>query len=91
MPFCCFEAAFFIPGAESLKDKRMVVRSLKDRCRARFKASVAECADNELWQRCTMCFAIAASDAASADNIRQGIIELLNSETRIELTSLTDF
>ena len=90
MPFRCFEAAFVIPGAASLKDKRMVVRSVKDRIRSRFNVSVAESADNDKWQRCSMCFAVAASDGASAERIKQDIIGFLGSEPRIEVTEIRE-
>jgi uncharacterized protein YlxP (DUF503 family) len=41
-------------GARSLKDKRQVVRSLKDRLRAGFNVSVAELEPGGLWQRATL-------------------------------------
>ena len=40
-----------IPHAQSLKDKRMVVRSLKDRLRGKFNVSVSEVDHQDLWQR----------------------------------------
>jgi len=40
-----------IPDARSLKDKRQVVRSLKDRLRAHFNVAVAELEHQDLWQR----------------------------------------
>ena len=40
-----------IPYAHSLKDKRMVVRRIKDRLRAKFNVAVAEVDHQELWQR----------------------------------------
>lgn len=43
-----------IEAAHSLKDKRQVVRSLKDRLRAHFNVSVAEMDANGLWQRATV-------------------------------------
>jgi uncharacterized protein YlxP (DUF503 family) len=43
----------FISDSQSLKDKRMVVRSLKDRLR-KFNVSVAECEHQDLWQRSTL-------------------------------------
>jgi hypothetical protein len=43
-----------IEGAHSLKDKRQVVRSLKDRLRASFNVAVAELDSNNLWQRATI-------------------------------------
>lgn len=43
-----------IEGAHSLKDKRQVVRSLKDRLRAKFNVGVAELEQSDLWQRATV-------------------------------------
>ena len=41
-----------LPVSRSLKDKRQVLRRLKDRLRSRYNVSVAESADHaELWQR----------------------------------------
>jgi uncharacterized protein YlxP (DUF503 family) len=37
--------------AQSLKDKRQVLRSLKDRLRARFNVAVAELDFQDVWQR----------------------------------------
>ena len=45
------EIDLHIPYAQSLKDKRMAVRSVKDRLRKRFNVSVAEVNHQELWQR----------------------------------------
>ena len=41
----------FIPFAHSLKEKRSVVRSLRDQLRARFNASVSEFGYQDKWQR----------------------------------------
>jgi uncharacterized protein YlxP (DUF503 family) len=43
-----------IEGAQSLKDKRQVVRSLKDRLRASFNVSVAELDASNLWNQATV-------------------------------------
>jgi uncharacterized protein YlxP (DUF503 family) len=43
-----------IEHAQSLKDKRQVVRSLKDRLRASFNASVAELDPSNLWNQATI-------------------------------------
>jgi len=40
-----------IPDAHSLKDKRMIIRRLKDRLRSNFNVSVSETEHQELWQR----------------------------------------
>lgn len=43
-----------IDSAQSLKDRRQVVRSLKDRLRTSFNVSVAELDGAELWNRATV-------------------------------------
>src|SRR5207237_7607938 len=43
-----------IEAAHSLKDKRQVVRSLKDKLRAQFNVAVAELDHTDLWQRATI-------------------------------------
>ncbi len=43
-----------IEAAQSLKDKRQVVRSLKDRLRASFNVAVAELDSSDLWNRATI-------------------------------------
>jgi len=41
----------YIPDARSLKDKRQVLRSLKDRLRGHFNVAVAELDYHDVWQR----------------------------------------
>ena len=43
-----------IEAAQSLKDRRQVVRSLKDRLRAAFNVSVAELDSSGVWNRATI-------------------------------------
>lgn len=43
-----------IEGAHSLKDKRQVMRSLKDKLRVSFNVAVAELEQTDLWQRATL-------------------------------------
>ena len=40
-----------LPDSHSLKDKRSVVKGLKDRLRHRFNVSVAEIGGHDTWQR----------------------------------------
>ncbi|HTN52018.1 MAG TPA: DUF503 domain-containing protein [Anaeromyxobacter sp.] len=40
-----------LPEPGSLKSKRHLIRSALDRVRARFNVSIAEVAENDLWQR----------------------------------------
>ncbi len=51
-----------IEAAQSLKDKRQVVRSLKERLRGSFNVAVAEIENTDLWQRATI-GAVSISDS----------------------------
>jgi uncharacterized protein YlxP (DUF503 family) len=56
----------YLPASQSLKDKRMVLRRLKDRLRA-FNVAVAEVAHQDLWQRAGLgVVTVAASDTSAA-------------------------
>ena len=54
MPIGVLTLELHLPDAHSLKEKRMVVRSFKDRLRARFNVAVAELDHQDLWQRAVL-------------------------------------
>jgi uncharacterized protein len=54
MPVAKLTLELSIPHAHSLKDRRQVVRSLKDKLRHGFNVSVAELDDANLWNRATL-------------------------------------
>ena len=54
MPIAYLTLEIRIEGARSLKDKRQVVRSVKDRLRNSFNVAVAEIDATDLWQRATL-------------------------------------
>jgi uncharacterized protein YlxP (DUF503 family) len=54
MPIAHLTLELRIEGAQSLKDRRQVLRSLKDRLRSSFNISVAEIDPTELWQSATL-------------------------------------
>jgi uncharacterized protein len=51
MPVGLLTLELHIPDARSLKDKRQVLRSLKDRLRGQFNVAVAELDHEDTWQR----------------------------------------
>jgi uncharacterized protein YlxP (DUF503 family) len=51
MPIGLLTLEIHIADAQSLKDKRQVLRSLKDRLRSHFNVAVAELDHQDLWQR----------------------------------------
>jgi hypothetical protein len=53
-----------LPDPGSLKSKRHLVRSAIDRVKAKFNVSIAEVADNDLWQRSVIGVAAVGNDHA---------------------------
>lgn len=64
MPIGLLTLELHLPDAHSLKDKRQVLRSLKDRLRERFNVAVAELEDQELWQHSVVGVVTISRDAA---------------------------
>lgn len=78
--FCAVRLELELPFATSLKDKRQVLRSLKDRLR-RKNVSVVEVDNQDFWQRATVEFALAAIDRRAVDEKRDEVRRaLLNYE-----------
>jgi uncharacterized protein YlxP (DUF503 family) len=51
MPVGLLTLELHIPDAQSLKDKRQVLRSMKDKLRREFNVAVAELEHHDVWQR----------------------------------------
>ncbi|MFQ5537485.1 MAG: DUF503 domain-containing protein [Gemmatimonadota bacterium] len=58
-----------LPGCSSLKEKRSVVRSLKDRLRHRFNVSVSETGEQDVHQRAEITIALVATDRRFAEEV----------------------
>jgi uncharacterized protein YlxP (DUF503 family) len=66
-----------IPAARSLKDKRSVVQSLKERIRHRVHASVAEVDHQDLWQRCALGVAVVSGESRQVDELLQAVRDIV--------------
>jgi uncharacterized protein YlxP (DUF503 family) len=69
----------------SLKDRRRVVNSLKDRIRARFNVSVADVGDQNLWQRAVLVVAVVSNDGRFANEVLSKVLRLITSEPLVEM------
>ena len=76
-----------LPECLSLKDKRRVVKSLKDRIRGRFNVSVAETAYQDVWTRAQLSVALVATDGASADSTLDKLDRFMEREHRVVILS----
>jgi uncharacterized protein YlxP (DUF503 family) len=76
----------YLPASQSLKDKRMVLRRLKDRLKAS-NVAVAEVAHQDLWQRAGLGVVTVASADAVAE---QTLSSVLRDIERLEPGLVTD-
>jgi len=72
-----------IPGSNSLKDKRRVVRGIKDRIRHNFNVSVAEVDGEELWQRTVLGIACVSNKQSPIAEMFLEIIKIIKNNGEI--------
>jgi uncharacterized protein YlxP (DUF503 family) len=66
----------------------MVVRSLRDRVQHRFKVSVAETGQQDVWTRGEITVAVVAADRRLADSILDKIDRFVESDGRAVITGV---
>lgn len=74
----------FIGDAESLKEKRFVLKSLKDKLRNKFNISVAEEANN-LWQRVSLHIVSVSMETKHVNSVLEKVKNSIEKEHRVEL------
>ncbi len=62
-----------IEGAHSLKEKRHVVKGLKDRLRTRFNVAVSEIDYQDVWQRALIAAVTVSPDRTRAQQVLQSV------------------
>lgn len=73
MPIGVLTLDIHLPDAHSLKEKRLVIRKIKDRLRARFNVAVAELDHQELWQRAVVGVVSISSDRANLQKVLEAV------------------
>ncbi len=74
-----------IRDAQSLKDKRRVVKSLKDRLHKRFNCSVAETEFQDVWQRSRIAVCIVGNDVRHVNSQLSGVVAFVAANSAAEL------
>jgi uncharacterized protein YlxP (DUF503 family) len=76
------------PWVHSLKEKRMVVKSLCAKVRNKFNVSIAETEEQDIHQLTVLGLACVAGDTPHADSILDTIINFIESNTEGELITI---
>jgi len=76
---------FHIHGAQSLKDKRQVMRSIKDRLRNQFNVSVAEIGSNDVCQTGELAVVTVANERRFVNSVMEKINNYFETEFPISV------
>jgi uncharacterized protein YlxP (DUF503 family) len=77
-----------LPGCGSRKEKRMAVKSLRQRLRNRFNVSVAETGALEVLVRAELTVAVLGSDRGTVESVLDRIDRFVESDRRVIISSV---
>jgi uncharacterized protein YlxP (DUF503 family) len=85
----------FVAGSHSLKEKRSVVRRLKDLVTQKFNVSIAEVGENDVWQRAVLGLALVGNERRFVESQLDEVLSLIRSKAEVldetkELQSFSD-
>ena len=82
------EIKLYAPWVYSLKEKRMIVKSLIAKTRNKFNVSIAEIAEQDTHQTIVLGIACVTSSVSQADSIIDHVITLIESSTEAEIVQI---
>ncbi len=82
------EIRLYASWVHSLKEKRMIVKSLTSKVRNQFNVSVAEVEDQDIHQSIVLGIACVAGNNALADSIMEHVITFIENNTEAEITGI---
>jgi hypothetical protein len=71
--------------SRSLKDKRRIIKSLKDKVRHKFNVSIAEIDGLDKWQWATLGVACVSNDSRFTNSVLSKVVDLINGIYSVEL------
>ena len=85
----------FVAGSHSLKEKRSVVRRLKDLVTQKFNVSIAEVGENDVWQRAVVGLALVGNERRFVESQLDEVLAFMRSKAEVldetkELQSFSD-
>lgn len=80
-----------LAGCQSLKDKRRIVKSLKDKLHQRFNVSASEVDHQDLWQRAALAAAVVSNDARHVEEVLGSCDQLVQGEPLAHIISSETF
>lgn len=73
--------------ANSLKEKRHIVKSVIERVKARFNVSIAEVGELDKWQVAEIGFSCVTNSRKHADEILNSVMQFIERDGRFDITA----
>jgi hypothetical protein len=73
----------FLGASHSLKEKRMVLRRLKDLVRGKFNAAIAEVGDHDLWQSASIGVTLVGSERRFAESALDEVLRFIRDHAEV--------
>ena len=78
--------ATYLPGVHSLKEKRKIVRGIKDRIRSKFNVSIAESDHQDVWQSAEFGVAAVSNETSHLHSILDNVLKTIRFSGEIQIT-----
>ncbi len=75
----------FLPDNQSLKEKRMLLKSLKTRLRNSFNVAISELGHHDKWQRALIGIVTISNEKKAVDSMLAKVVEFVNRERSVEI------
>jgi len=79
------EIELLVSGSQSLKDKRQVLRHLKEKVKHKFNVSMAEVDYQDLWQRAMLGLACVGNDREFVREVLTKAVQVVESDVGVEV------
>jgi uncharacterized protein YlxP (DUF503 family) len=80
------KVSLMLPSSESLKDKRSVLRHIKDKVQHKFNCAIAEVADQDLLQSAELGFAVVSNELGFTQSVVQKILQYIEDLAAAKVT-----
>jgi hypothetical protein len=77
-----------VPGARSLKDKRQVLRSMKERLKNRFDVACAEVGDRQSWNRGSLGLSAVSNERAALEELAAAVTRYVQNDPGALVTGI---
>ena len=79
------QVELYLPGCGSLKEKRMILKGLKERIRNQLNVSVAEVDYLDKWQRSVLGFVSVANDTRRVNEVLEHTVSMIERDGRVQI------